>query len=152
VKKCFLKAGFPAHALADTQDVTLENLQAISDLCKQGNLPDNAEDVVNFDNELATTGDIQSAADIAAENSRCEVMEEMDEDDKGNKRELKIRTFGEALSVVSDLQEFSASKNVPELLELMQDAKEIIQCSLVKKSRQCTLKDMWGQRNCNYYT
>lgn len=149
MKKCFLKAGFPAHASADTQDVTVENLQAISDLCKQGNLPDNAEDVVNFDNELATTEDIQSAADIAAENSRCEVMEEMDDDDddEGNERELKIRTFGEALSVVSDLQEFAASKNVPELLELMQDAKEIIQRSLVKKSRQCTLKDMWGQRN-----
>jgi len=48
---------------------------------------------------------------------------------------------------VSDLQEFAASKNVPELLELMQDAKEIIQHSLVKKSRQCILKDMWGQRN-----
>ena len=146
MKKCFLKAGFPAHASVDTQDVTVENLQAISDLCKQVNLPDNAEDVVNFDNELATTEDIQSAADIAAENSRCEVMEEMD--DEGNERELKIRTFGEALSVVSDLQEFAASKNVPELLELMQDAKEIIlQRSLVKKSRQCTLKDMWGQRN-----
>jgi hypothetical protein len=27
-------------------DVTVENFQAISDLCKQGNLPDNAEDVV----------------------------------------------------------------------------------------------------------
>jgi hypothetical protein len=51
-------------------------------------------------------------------------MEEMDDD--GNERELKIRTFGEALSVVGDLQEFAASKNVPELLELMQDAKEII--------------------------
>jgi hypothetical protein len=25
-------------------DVTVENLQEISDLCKQGNLPDNAED------------------------------------------------------------------------------------------------------------
>ena len=71
-------------------------------------------------------------------------MKEMD-DDEGNKRELKIRTFGEALSVVSDLQEFAASKNVPEILELMQDAKEIIQRSLVKKSRQCILKDMWGQ-------
>jgi cell fate (sporulation/competence/biofilm development) regulator YlbF (YheA/YmcA/DUF963 family) len=46
---------------------------------------------------------------------------------------------------VSDLQEFAASKNVPELIELMQDAKEIIQRFLVKKSRQCTLKDMWGQ-------
>ena len=74
MKKCFLKAGFPAHASADTQDVTVENLQAISDLCKQGNLPDKAEDVVNFDNELATTEDIQSTADIAVENSRCEVM------------------------------------------------------------------------------
>ena len=65
-------------------------------------------------------------------------MEEMDDDDddEGNERELKIRTFGEALSVVSDLQEFAASKKVPELLELMQDAKEIIQRSLVKKSRQ----------------
>ena len=131
----------------------MENLQAISDLCKQGNLPDNAEDVVNFDYELATTEDIQSAADIAAENSSFEVMKGMgDDDDEGNERELKIRTLGEALSVVSDLQEFAASKNVPELLELMQDAKEIIQRSLVKKSRQCTLKDMWGQRNCNYYT
>jgi hypothetical protein len=104
----------------------VENLQAISDLCKQGNLPDNAEDVVNFDNELAKTEDIQGAADIAAENSRCEVMEEMDDDDEGNERELKIGNFGEALSVVSDLQEFAASKNVPELLELMQDAKKII--------------------------
>ena len=113
----------------------MENLQAISDLCKQGNLPDNAEDVVNFDNELATIEDIQSAADIAAENSRCEVMKEMDDnDDEGNERELKIRTFGEAQSVVSDLQEFAASKNVPELLELMQDAKEIIQRSLVKNA------------------
>ena len=75
-------------------------------------------------------------------------MEEMDDDDdEDNERELKIRTFGEALSVVSDLQEFAASKNVPELLELMQDAKEIIQRSLVKESRHCTLKDMWGQRN-----
>ena len=113
MKKCFLKAGFPAHASADTQDVTVENLQAISDLCKQGNLPDKAEDVVNFDNELATTENIQSAADIAVENSSCEVMKEMD--DEGNERELKIRTFG-ALSVVSDLQEFAASKNVLELL------------------------------------
>jgi hypothetical protein len=126
-------------------DVTVENLQAISDLCMQGNLPDNAEDV-NFDNELATTEDIQSAADIAAENSRCEVMDEMD-DNEGKERELKIRTFGEALTVVNDLQEFAASKNVPELLELIQDAKEIIHSFLVKKSRQCTLKDMWGQRN-----
>ena len=74
-------------------------------------------------------------------------MEEMDDDDKGNERELKIRTFGEALPVVSDLQEFAASKNIPKLLESMQDAKDIIQRSLVKKSRQCTLKDMWGQRN-----
>ena len=92
------------------------------------------------------TEDIQSAADIAVENSCCEVMKEMD-NDLGNERELKIRTFGEALSVVSDLQEFAASKNVPELLELMQDAKEIIQRSLVKKSQQCILKGMWGQRN-----
>jgi len=135
VKKCFLKAGFPAHASADAQDVTVENLQASSGLCKQGNLPDKAEDVVNFDNQLATTEDIQSAADIAVENSRCEVMKEMDDDDdEGNERELKIRNSGEALSVVSDLQEFAASKNVPELVELMQDAKEIIQRSLVKKS------------------
>jgi hypothetical protein len=74
-------------------------------------------------------------------------MEEMDDDGGGYERELKIRTFGEALSVVSDLQEFAASRNVPELLELMQDAKEIIQRFLVKKSRQCTLKDMRGQRN-----
>jgi len=76
-------------------------------------------------------------------------MKEMDDDDddEGNERELKIRTFGEALSVVSDLQEFATSKNVPELLELMQDAKEIIQRSHVKKSRQCNLKDTWGQRN-----
>jgi hypothetical protein len=75
-------------------------------------------------------------------------MEEMDDDeDEGNEMMLKIRTFGEALSVVSDLQEFAASKNVPELLELMQDAKEIMQRFIVKKSRQCTLKDMWGQRN-----
>jgi len=87
VKKCFLKAGFPAHASADTQYVTVENLQVISDLCKQGNLPDNAEDVVNFDNELATTEDIQSAADISAENNRCEVMEEMD-DNLGEKLQL----------------------------------------------------------------
>ena len=34
VKNCFLKADFPANASADTQDVTVENLQAISDLCK----------------------------------------------------------------------------------------------------------------------
>jgi len=109
--------------------------------------------VVNFDNELATTEDIQSAADIAAENSSFEVMKGMgDDDDEGNERELKIRTLGEALSVVSDLQVFAASKNIPELLELMQDAKDIIQRFLVKKSRHCTLKDMWGQRNCNYYT
>jgi hypothetical protein len=74
-------------------------------------------------------------------------MEEMDDDDEDNERELKIRTFGEALSIVSDLQEFAASKNVTELLELMQDAKEITERFLVKKSRQCTLKDMWGQRN-----
>ena len=149
MKKCFLKAGFLAHASADTQDVTVENLQAISDLCKQGNLPDKAEDVVNFDNEHATTEDIQSAADIAVENSSCEVMKEMEDDydDEGNERELKIRNFGEALSVVSDLQEFVASKNVPELLELMQDAKKIIQRFLVKKLRQYILKDMWGQRN-----
>jgi hypothetical protein len=71
----------------------------------------------------------------------------MDDDGGGYERELKIRTFGEALSVVSDLQEFAASKNVPELRELMQDAKEFIHPFLVKKSRQCTLKDMWGQRN-----
>jgi hypothetical protein len=71
-------------------------------------------------------------------------MEEMD-DDEGNERELRIRTFGEALSVVSDLQEFAASKNVPELLELMQDAKVIIR-SLVKKSRQCTLKDVGTEK------
>jgi hypothetical protein len=73
-------------------------------------------------------------------------MEEMDDDDGGGyERELKIRTFGEALSVVSDLQEFAASKNVPDLLELMQDAKEIIQRFLVKKSRQCTPKEVWGR-------
>ena len=73
-------------------------------------------------------------------------MKEMDDDDEdeGNERELKIRTFGEALSVVSDLQEFACSKNVPELLELMQDAMKIVQRSLVKKSRQCILKDVWG--------
>ena len=64
----------------------MENLRTISDLCKQGNLPDNAEDVVNFDNELATTEDIQSAADIAAENSMCE---KLDDDDEGNERDLK---------------------------------------------------------------
>ena len=73
-------------------------------------------------------------------------MKEMDDNDEGNKRELKIRTLGEALSVVSDLQEFAASKNIPELLELMQDAKEIMQHSLVKKSRQCTLKDMGTEK------
>jgi len=39
-----------------------------------------------------------------------------DDDEVGNERELKIRTFGEALSVVSDVQEFAASKNVSELL------------------------------------
>ena len=77
----------PAHASADTQDVTVENLQAISDLCRQGNLPDNAEDVVNFDNELSTTEDIQSTADIAAKNGRCDVMEGMDDGDD-DEREL----------------------------------------------------------------
>ena len=77
-------------------------------------------------------------------------MEETDDDDddEDNERELKIRTFGETISVVSDLQEFAASKNVPELLVLMHDAKEIIlQRSLVKKSRQYTFKDIWGHRN-----
>ena len=47
---------------------------------------------------------------------------------------------------MSDLQEFAASKNVPELLELMQDAKEIIQHSLMKKSRQCILKDVGTEK------
>jgi hypothetical protein len=71
-------------------------------------------------------------------------MEEMDDDD-GNERELKRRNFGGALSVVSDLQEFAASKNVPEILEMMQDAKEMIR-SLVKKLRHCTLKDVGTEK------
>jgi hypothetical protein len=96
---------------------------------------------VNFDDGLATTEDIQSAADIASKNT-----EELD-DGKCEERELNIRTFGEVLSAVCALQEFAASQNVPELMELFQDAKDIIQRSLVKKSRQCTLKEMWGQRN-----
>jgi len=82
----------------------VENLQAISDLCKHGNLADKAEDVVNFDNELATTEDIQSADDIAGENGSCGVIKEMDDDEEGNERELKIRTLEGALSVVIDLQ------------------------------------------------
>jgi hypothetical protein len=45
-------------------------------------------------------------------------MEEMDDDDddEGNERELKIRTFGEALSVVSDLQEFAAVSTYTRIL------------------------------------
>ncbi|KAF5277361.1 hypothetical protein FQA39_LY06174 [Lamprigera yunnana] len=93
------------------------SLDAISDLCKQVNLPDNAEDIVNFDNELATTEDFQNAADNAAENRRCEDTEKIGNDDEGNERELKIHTFRGALSVVTDLREFAASKNVSELLE-----------------------------------
>ena len=70
----------------------------------------------------------------------------MDDDEEGKERELKIRTFGEARSVVSDFQEFAASKNIPEFLELMQDAKGIIQRSLVKKSRQWILKDVGTEK------
>ena len=63
VMKCFLNAGFPAHASGDTQDVAMENLQTIADLCKQGKLPDDATNVINFDNELITTEGIKSAGD-----------------------------------------------------------------------------------------
>lgn len=90
--------------------------------------------------------DIQSASDIVSENSMNEDTEETD-NDEGDERELNMCTFGEALSVASDLQEFAVSTNIPELMELMQDAKDIMHHSIVKKLRQCTLKEMWGQRN-----
>jgi hypothetical protein len=64
---------------------------------------------------------------------------------------LNIRTFGEVLSAVCDLQEFAASENVPELVVLFQDAKDIIQSSLVKKSQHCTLKKC-GDRETRSYT
>ncbi|KAF5274175.1 hypothetical protein FQA39_LY18735 [Lamprigera yunnana] len=60
----------------------------------KGYLPDNAEEVENFDNKLATTKDIQSAVDSAVENSRCEDTEEIGDDNKGNERENKIHNFG----------------------------------------------------------
>ncbi|PSN31347.1 hypothetical protein C0J52_18961 [Blattella germanica] len=60
---------------------------------------------------------------------------------------MTVRTFREALSAKSDFQEFAASKNVPELMELMQDAKEILRLSIVRKSRQYTLNELWGSRN-----
>jgi hypothetical protein len=141
VKKCSVKAGFPAQASPDTQDIAVQNLKEIVDLCMQGKMSFEAEDVVNFDDGLATTEGIQSVADIASKNT-----EELD-DGKCEEMELNIRTFGEALSAVCGLQECAAPQNVPELMELFQDAKDIIQRSLVKKSRQCTIKEMWGQRN-----
>ena len=61
--KCLLKAGFPEHATANTQDVAMENLQTVADLCKQGQLPDDATNVINLDNEHITTEDFKSAGD-----------------------------------------------------------------------------------------
>ncbi|PSN50949.1 hypothetical protein C0J52_08144 [Blattella germanica] len=113
--KCFVKAGFPTQPPWDTSDVGVENLKEIKELCMQGNLPVEAED---FDSELATTEDIQSASDITMGGNVTEVIEESD-NDEGEERELTIRTFREALSAVSDVQEFAAAKNVPELMELM---------------------------------
>ena len=144
--KCFVKAGFPTQPPRDTSDVGVENLKEIKELCMQGNLPVEAEDFVNFDSELATTEDIQSASDITMGGNVSEVIEESD-DNEVEDRELTVRTFREALSAVSDVQEFAATKNVPELKKLMQDANEILQRSLVRKSRQCTLKELWGSRN-----
>ena len=139
VMKCFVKAGFPTQPPRDTSDVGVENLKEIKELCMQGNLPVEAED-----SELATTEDIQSASDITMGGNVSEDIEESD-DDEDEERELTVCTFRKALSAVSDVQEFAAAKNVPELMELMQDTKEILQHSLVRKSRQCTLKELWGQ-------
>jgi hypothetical protein len=38
VKKCFVKAGFPAQASPDTQDIAVQNLKEIVDLCMQGKM------------------------------------------------------------------------------------------------------------------
>ncbi|KAF5283037.1 hypothetical protein FQA39_LY04908 [Lamprigera yunnana] len=114
VKNCFLKPGFPRHASSDTKVLQWTNIHAIYDLY-----------------------------DIAANYSRCKVIEEMENNDVGKERELKIkiRIFGEAVPISSDFQEFAALKNVLERLKLMQYAKELIlQRSLMKKSPQRTLK------------
>jgi len=73
----------------------VENLQAISDLCEHGNLADKAEDVVNYDNELSTTEDIQSAVDIAAENGSCEVIKKWTTTKKATKGSLKYALWKE---------------------------------------------------------
>ena len=54
----------------------VENLKEI-----KGNLPVEAEDFVNFDSELATTEDIQSASDITMGGNVTEVIEESDNDE-----------------------------------------------------------------------
>ena len=84
MKKCFVKAGFPAQVSPDTQDIAVQNLKEIVDLCMQGKMSFEAEDVVNFDDGLATTEDIQSAADIASKNT-----EELD-DGKCEERDLRL--------------------------------------------------------------
>ena len=65
--KCFIKAGFPAQASMDTPDITVENLKEIINLCMQRKLPVETKDIVDFDGELATMEDIQTASDIVGE-------------------------------------------------------------------------------------
>ncbi|PSN43878.1 hypothetical protein C0J52_07750 [Blattella germanica] len=142
-------AGFPCEETFIEHDEVKENLIVIAELCKDLEPAIETQDVINFDNDLATTQnierDIDSLNETRGETSKCEgteIAEEETEEDAS--RELNICSYKQALLNVNDLQEFAASHDDPALIDLLQDVENHILARAATKTRQSTLLQLWN--------
>lgn len=149
VQKCFKKAGFPSLddcTPTTSSDDTAENMnEAIQQLCSLHEIPCDVDSYVRIDDDLSTEYTFHSATEFLC-------LEDSDDDDEveeaaENQMESEspsIQGYRQALTLVQDLIEFSAHVDLSSVVQLLHDARGILQTAEAKvKTVQPTLPDFW---------
>jgi len=111
VRRSLVASGFaPQDGVVVPIDDAESSLRAdIYDLCQR--LSVDPEEVLSFEDECPQVP-------LLIKEEPIEPMQE--------EEQLHLRTFSEALKAVNDLEKFAAHSNSPQLLSLLQDAKEVL--------------------------
>ncbi|GBL82376.1 hypothetical protein AVEN_252530-1 [Araneus ventricosus] len=138
IQKYFIEANFPANVCIEkhssTVDIDVRDLQI---LLNNGNFSDmSAKEFISIDDDILTEVPIDNVNDIiqrymsndSSDDDECNINEDI-----SDKEELSMKSYGSFLDTVSELEKFTLSQRVVEMLELLKNTTILTERRIIHK-------------------
>lgn len=136
VRKCFEGSGFPLTVSLPNESETVlhDELTSLAQKCQ---MEIDVESLISFDDKLTTEISVDACDLLPLKDTEDN---QHDDEEEEAEREDKIATFSQCMSVLKDLQAFSAAKNSPDLLAHFVEAEAMLSnLSMTSVKKQTTL-------------